>query len=228
MNTHHKRRYVFIDFENLQKVKFKKLEKVCDRVFILIDAAEKSIPFSLVRQIQKLGKAVKWIPIKNPDDGDLNYHLSFVLGKLHQKTDKAVEFAILSNNRSFDPLVNFINESGRTCLRVKNRKPQKPVQFKQKEVNKIGENKRKVTDINPKPFEIESTIDKELINETASDTIQRLIRSGNRPTEVTMLRNYILLHNQELTDHGKVDKIIESLRKNKNIAIREGQVTYNF
>jgi len=54
-------RYVFIDFDNLKKVKFKKLEKVCDKLFILIDVNEKSIPFSLVMNIQRLGKGVKWI-----------------------------------------------------------------------------------------------------------------------------------------------------------------------
>ena len=70
MRTQQNRRYIFIDFENLKKVKFRKLEKVCTRIFILIDAEEKNIPFSLVRQIQKIGKAVKWIGVEKPFQND--------------------------------------------------------------------------------------------------------------------------------------------------------------
>ena len=67
-----------------------------------------------------------------------------------------------------------------------------------------------------------------LIEETARETVRRLVRSGNRPQDVMMLRNYILLHNQELSLHGDVDKIIHQLKDTKDIELTNDAVEYNF
>ena len=229
MRTQQNRRYIFIDFENLQHVKLKKLERVCSKIFILIDADEKHIPFSLVLQIQKLGKAVKWIAVEKPQHNDFNFHICYLMGTLHQKVSKKIEFAILSNDRAFDSLVKSINNSGRNCLRVKSRKSNTEAPpLKKKETIKAEGIKGKMSDNYSNSILVEPSIDNQLLNETANDTIQRLVRSGKRPEEVDMLRNYILLHNQELTKHGKVDIIIDQLKRNKNIAIHKGAVIYNF
>ena len=229
MRTQQNRRFVFIDFENLQKVKFKRLEKVCNRIFIFIDADEKHIPFSLVRQIQKLGNAIKWIPVEKPQQHDFNFHICYLMGTLHQKVSKKIEFAILSNDSAFDSLVKYINKSGRNCLRVKNKKASsESIASKNKETVKAVGEKGKMSDNYTNPILAEPSIDSQLLNETANETIRRLIRSGKRPEEVEMLRNYILLHNQELTKHGKVDIVIDQLQRNNNIAIHKGAVTYNF
>ena len=227
MSDINKRRFVFIDFENLKKVKFKKLEKVCDRIFIFIDAKEKNIPFVLVQPIQRLGRAVKWIPVDKPINGNLDFHIAFLLGKFHQKINKQTEFAILSDNNSFDPLVSYINAQGRSCLRVRsksvsNSKPEPIVQTKVEKTGKQSEDK------DQPPILMDAVYNNGIIESTADNTVQRLKRTGNRPVEVSMLRSYILLHNQELTKRGNVDQIIKQMEADKNIAIRKGEVTYHF
>lgn len=224
MSDFQKRRFVFIDFENLKKVKFKKLEKVCDRVFILIDAKEKSIPFYLVQQVQRLGKAVRWIPIHKPNNGDLNLHIAFLMGKFHEKINKQTEFAVLSNSSSFDSLVTFINGQGRSCLRVRSKavSSDEPVETEQDE-----KNPGKKAEDQKKPL-FDTPFNNGILANTATDTVRRLKRTGNRPNEVAMLRSYILLHNQELTKRGNVDQVIKQMEENKNIAIRGGEVTYHF
>ena len=229
-------RYVFIDFDNLKKVKFKKLEKVCDKLFILIDVNEKSIPFSLVMNIQRLGKGVKWIVVDRQTSENLSQHISFVMGRLHQKVDKTIEFAILSNDKSFDSLVNFINTSGRSCLRVKRKNSKStqkelPAEVEETElvINLSNDRpKGKKTDNEQLPFMIDRAIEDELIVDTAMETIERLKYSGNRPAKVLMLRDYILLHNQELTKDGNADQIIDVLIEKKEIEIERGEVKYNF
>jgi PIN domain len=67
-----------------------------------------------------------------------------------------------------------------------------------------------------------------VIEDTAKETIRRLIRSGNRPAEITTLKNYILLHNQELTVHGNIDNIIKKMEDNNEIVVEKGKVSYNF
>ncbi|MEM9920916.1 MAG: PIN domain-containing protein [Bacteroidota bacterium] len=230
MDTH-TRRYIFVDFENLKKVKLKKLEKVCDKVYILINAEEESIPFTLVQSIQRLGKGAKWVPVADHDDGQFNLHLSFLMGKLHQKVSRDIQFAILSNDPAFDPLVNYINEDGRSCLRVKRKrtKQEKMLPFEDDlGLTKYESEVPGQSDGMMGRYTEESAFEVELIEETAKDTIDRLVRSGNRPLDVGMLRSYILLHNQELSEHGNVDMIIRRLQENDDITIEKGEVIYNF
>ena len=230
------RRYIFIDFENLKRVKLKKLQKVCDKVFILVNADEEQIPFTLVQQIQKFGKGAKWVPVPQDGDYSLNYHLAFIMGKVHQKVSLDIEFAILSNDESYDPLVNFINSEGRSCLRVKRKRtPDEKLDDFDQAIGKSEPPFIYQSDVPGSADETERSrvvtdtfVDPELIQETANDTRERLKRSGNRPSELGMLRSYILLHNQELSKNGNVDRIINRMEETEDIRIEEGAVIYNF
>ena len=126
MNTQ-TRRYVFIDYENLLQIKFKKLEKVASKIFVFVDAKQETVPLSLARQAQRSGKNLRWIVAGSAGNSRLNLHIAFVMGKLHQKLQSDVEFAVISNDPEFDPLVSFINDSGRNCIRVKRKKDEPSV-----------------------------------------------------------------------------------------------------
>lgn len=246
------RRYVFIDFENLKSIKFKKLEKVCDRVFVFIDVDEKYIPFHLVQQMQKLGKGVKWVVVESHLEYDMNYHISFMMGQLHQKVSSDIEFAILSNDELFDPLVDFINSNNRSCIRVKRREmrsererstaPKEEIVESPVSVNvetngvardatitafdKGTEVQGSLTLLNETDVEVEAG--ESIIEKTAEETIRRLIRSGNRPAEISMLKSYILLHNQDIAVHSSIDEILQHMQETKDIRIEEEEVIYNF
>jgi len=152
-----------------------------------------------------------------------------LLGKFHQKIDKQTEFAVLSNSSAFDPLVSYINSEGRSCLRVRSkavsatpRSQKETVVVKEEDVDAGKQSKDQDQPI------FDAAFKNGMVESTATDTVQRLKRTGNRPVEVSMLRSYILLHNQELTKRGNVDEIIKEMERNKNIAIRGGEVTYHF
>ena len=232
------RRFVFTDYENLLKVKFRKLEKVCDRLFIFISSDQDSIPFPLVRQVQKLGKAVKWITVHptEEEDAHFNYPLAFVMGRIHQKVALEVEFAVLSNDRSLDTLVSYINDKGRDCLRIQ-RKKHSSLDKQSEEpplvIDELGSNGSAVATAHPDSGEeplIEGDYNGEsLIQSTAKETVRRLVHSGNRPAEVETLKRYIQLYNQELTEYDdNVDLIIRRMEANKEIEIEKGVVKYNF
>ncbi len=239
MNHHQSRRYIFVDYESLKKIKFRKLEKVCDRVFVFIDSKEENIPFSLVRQMQRMGGAVKWVTVDNLGHSSANYHITFLMGKLHEKVNYDIEFAVLSNDVEFDHLINFINSEGRSCVRVK-RKDAKMEEYHTTtstpvathNVNVVDSHTERVeismSDFQPQPSSEQREIGEELIEQTAQETINRLIRSGNRPAEISTLKNYILLHNQELSMHGNLEKIIRRMEEKREIAIQGQEVVYNF
>jgi hypothetical protein len=250
------RRYVFVDFESMKKIKFRKLEKVCDKVFVFISGSTELIPFALVKEMQRMGGGVKWIEVDSPQQGDIHYHMCFLMGKLHEKISGDVEFAILSDDQAFDPLVNFISSTGRSCIRVKQQSQpvspesvkedtsrQAPNQDMPKNMNgKAAVPASEVMDMNlydentqvpplqqtPTAPKSSEKVSAGKIDDTARDTVQRLIRSGNRPAEVVMLKNYILLHNQDNGIHSSVEKVIKRLEETAEIDVRGGEVIYHF
>ena len=227
MNTQ-TRRYVFIDYENLLQIKFKKLEKVASKIFVFVDAKQETVPLSLARQAQRSGKNLRWIVAGSAGNSRLNLHIAFVMGKLHQKLQSDVEFAVISNDPEFDPLVSFINDSGRNCIRVK-RKKDEPSVFR--DLNGDIDQESAFTYVPGSDDDdggISVMVGEEIIARTAEETVKRLIRSGNRPEEISTLRNYILLHNQELSLHGYVDKIIQKMKDSNDIEIRKGEIIYHF
>jgi hypothetical protein len=249
MNHHQTRRYIFVDYESLKKIKFKKLEKVCDKLFVFIDANEAQIPFVLVRQMQRMGSSVKWVTVDNLNQSGANYHISFLMGKLHEKVNYDIEFAVLSNDLDFDHLINFINSEGRSCVRVKRKDNAQQEEYfvapnnnapvnvtPTPVVSPMPQSERQSehiessinSDFQPQPFGAEREMGDELVEQTAQETINRLIRSGNRPAEISTLKNYILLHNQELSFHGNLEKIIRRMEEKQEIHIQGQEVVYNF
>src|SRR6056297_627192 len=103
------RRYFFLTYDDLTKVKMSKLSKVCSKAFILTDSETEHIPFRLVRKLQKLGKQIKWVPVDDIQDERMLAQMGFVIGKFHHKVSIDIEFAILSDDSSFDQLISLIN-----------------------------------------------------------------------------------------------------------------------
>jgi hypothetical protein len=245
MTTTHIRRYLFVGYDTLHYIKFKKLEKVSDKIFVFIGSDTDSIPFEIVRDVQKMGNNLKWVEVSGDAQHDLNYHICFLMGKLHERISGDVEFAILSNDESFDALVSYINSTGRSCLRVKQQidgniendinavppqysptfqaeRDETPLVFPTEVAEKMDVASLK----EPKAMNIIITPD--VIEETAKETVRRLIRSGNRPSELLLLKNYILLHNQALSKNGTVDKIIHKLEETQEIELLDEEVIYHF
>jgi len=220
------KRYIFIDYENLKKIKVKKLREVCDRFFILINNSNKSIPFSLVTKMQKLGKGVKWIAIDTLGTENLNYHIVFLLGKLHNKVDKAIEFIVISNNKEMDPLLSYINKEGRYCIRVRR---------SNKTAKDTGSRKDKIRDGgNDSPGYSPGLLGEEerkrrliqMIEESKKRLV--IVETRNRPEAVPDLCEYLTLHNQEMALHFDMNEIVHEMEKLNDIRVVGGQVIYNF
>jgi hypothetical protein len=228
----HSRRYLFIDYDNLLQVKFKKLEKVASKIFVFIEAQQETVPLSLAQQIQRLGRNLRWIVVDSPEGENLNFHIAFVMGKFHQKLEMDVEFAVVSHDVDFDTLVGFINASGRSCIRVKRSKDGIASLGEEDDMieaaQEIEEDSNFNLDFLRGNENMDVLVEDEIIGRTAEETVKRLIRSGNRPAEVSSLKKYILLHNQELSLQGHLDRIIQKMKDSRDIDIQKGEVIYNF
>ncbi|MDB4768669.1 PIN domain-containing protein [Saprospiraceae bacterium] len=230
MNTPLKR-YIFTDFENIQKVKFKKLERICDKIFILINTSDHFIPFSLVRNLQKLGKSVKWIPVKNNEHLTLNYHICYLMGEMHSKVNHSIDFAILSDEDSFESIINYISSNQRKCRRLK------IGPFKKKVCKKIVALKASRNSLYESDgYKIAKKKKWEPIKEQQDslvayrETKDRLKLIATRPYNLGSLRDYIYINNQELLERGKLsaEDIIKMMEFNKEIEVNKGVVAYHF
>lgn len=267
----HTRRYMFVSFDDLKQLSFKKLERVCDKVFVFVHENIEAVPFTLVRDMQKMGNNVKWITITGNTLSDMSYQICFLMGKLHEKMSADIEFAILSNDPTFDPLVTFINTTGRSCIRVQQKenghnnenthnldplsKQPRPLMDEEPSFQTVTKNVN--TDMSstdfyemtpstpsfPNRFATENnsfTTENQVFTQTnkpqyddfiveaALETVRRLIRSGNRPSEISILKNYILLHHRDEKVHRNIEKIVEYLEYNDNVTINETEVIYHF
>jgi hypothetical protein len=247
------RRYLFAAYSDLEILNFEHLEKVCDRLFILIPENTAAVPFALVRKLQRMGRGVKWIPISDNNGVTMPVQLSFLMGRLHQKLPSDIEFAILSDHETFDPLIQFILAKGRSCLRVRASKieedaggspfdseiPSMPTMLKKSSNGGNGQNIIvQPSKVNPLIIdEADVTVmrytpadeipDEMTVRATAQEVVERLVRSGNRPAEVNTLKQYISLTSQNMVP-GVAEKVITLMAMNNDIQIVDKEVVYNF
>ncbi len=222
--NHPVRRYIFIDYDNLKVIRFRKIEKVCEKVFIFISAEEDMLPLELVQQMQKFGKNAKWIVVDRMDLQDMNYHICFLMGKLHEKVSPEIEFAIISNDLSFSGIVSHINADGRSCVRVngqssKTSEESTLVDLDMPSYASVGSDST--------AEDREEMTEEQTIHQLSNEAYNRLVRSGNRPEDISILKSYIALGHKNLPT-SVVDKVIKVMIDRKQISLSEGMVKYNF
>ena len=222
------KRYIFIDFESLKKIKVKKLQSACNKFFILINEANKSVPLSLVTKMQKLGKGVKWVPVNSETSYSLNLHIVFLLGKLHQKSDPSIEFVVISNDTEIDPIIAFINKHGRFCMRVRRGNRNVPTPTASRSKKKASSvNSSSITD-NSNQHNIGMEERKKRLDLVINDSKSRLLILGDKPVAVSDLYNFLSLVNEEFANHFEMSEIVDEMAKRNDIEILEDQVKYNF
>ena len=281
------RRFVFVQYADLLHIRFRKLEKVTDKLFVFTPEAVAQVPMWLVRQMQRMGTDLEWVDLGEAGEAAAAAILAFHVGQMHEKVDLGVEFALLSDDDGLDAFVEHIRATGRSCVRVRQRLgdagedasgpdsrvaaaaeaqredvedldldlgpvdrlaeglehyaeagltaaakteaspaavTQPPSESKRPPLRGLG-NRRSGT---PAQATADATPDPERVQDLADELVRRLIRSGNRPSDVSMLRSYILLHLEESDAVRYVDAIIAHLTERREILVDEGAVAYGF
>ncbi len=236
-------RFLFIGFEDLKKIKFDKLQQVCDKVFVFVNKTEKAIPFLLVQRLQKLGESVQWIPVSGENTETTCHFLSFHLGLMHEQAEEDIEFAIISEDATFDNIIEHLNDIGRSAVRVTGSKEKSEhtsdlnnINWSKKEEEVAAEeevvpqhdktNGERLIE-KPKPSAV-SPQSQQLSERIARETIKRLVMSGNRPAAIDALKSYILLQYNNADVNRNIDLIIRKLEKTKEIEVKDKEVVYNF
>jgi PIN domain len=235
------RRYIFIFYPDLTQLDLKLLEQVSDRIFIFVSEAVPHIPIALAKDMQRLGKSLKWVTMETDDTESRKLHLSFLLGKLHEKVPTDIEFAVMSDDTDFDAVIGFVNKSRRKCMRVRIDEEIDEIEPLEVEIasNGIYEHPQAVKMIlneEIKPFAYTQSIREDVvivpvqdhgIMSAAAKVRERMLRSGNRPAEIELLKEYIILSTPNLQP-GTADRVIDLLATNKDIEIEDREILYHF
>jgi hypothetical protein len=107
---------LLVDFENVQQVDLSRLDDDF-HVIVFVGASQKSVPFELVKSLQKLGDRVAWQKVEGNGSNALDFFIACHLGRLLERSPQA-QCIVLSKDKGFDPLLRHLSESGLKCRRI--------------------------------------------------------------------------------------------------------------
>ncbi len=99
--------YIFIDFENVQKVDLKLIANKPWVHLVLVHGTQQKLSLDLVPQIIKLGAQVQFVKVEAGGRNALDFVLAYQLG-IRAKEDKEGYFHIVSRDTGFDALVKHL------------------------------------------------------------------------------------------------------------------------
>ena len=211
-----KNNYILVDFENVQNIDLNSIKDKNFYIKVFVGTNQTKIPVELVLKSQELGNQVEWIQINGSGKNALDFHITFVLGRLTQKDPDAF-FHIISKDTGFDPLITYLKNQKIFCKRSD-------------DISIVME--LSITAKNPSPIaKVPNQSDKKISEEPFQIVCRQLaiISKQSRPKTESSLKNHIksILCLKELTP--TVDEIYQKLLSSKKIHFNQvKKIEYGF
>lgn len=109
-------KWAFIDYENigcLSKVNL----SIYEKVIVFVGAKQPKLDFGDKKYESPVN--IVLIQIKATQSNNLDFHLSYYLGKYTQEAAPNVSFEVITNDNGFTPLISHIKSNGRCCKQIK-------------------------------------------------------------------------------------------------------------
>ena len=184
-----KQQWAFVDFENINNLKIISFEPY-DVIYIFVGAKQQNVTLPSISTDKFTN--IRLLKIKETSKDNLDFHLSYYLGKLDSLTKKDISFTVLSNDTGFDNLLAHITRTGRKCSRL-GVTSKKPVTVKKK---------------------TEQTSLDETLQQLLSKDIKKL------PKSEAALKNYIKSNLGAKSSDTEMKALYQNIIKNKTIAKR--------
>jgi hypothetical protein len=111
-----KTNYIFIDFENVQPKDLALLNGRNFKLMIFVGATQTKLPTEMVCAVQSLGTTAEYVRIDGSGRNALDFHIAYHLGRAVVAAPDG-EFAVISNDTGFDPLMKHLKTAGICCGR---------------------------------------------------------------------------------------------------------------
>lgn len=194
--------YILIDYENVQNIDLSSLKGKSFFIKIFIGNLQTKVPIDLVLKSQELYTQIEWIQINGTGKNALDFHLTFMLGRLVEKDPNAC-FHIISKDTGYDHLINHLKLKNILCSRKEDIA---------KITNLIQEENKSLEDSYDAVMKKLGAVDKK-----------------NRPKSEATLKNYIRAHLKLQEGDIIVTETFQKLLGNKKISIDQSKVIdYSF
>ena len=110
------KKYILIDYENVKAVD---LEPIFDKPYhlmVFVGASQTRISTDFAMQVQNL-RAAEYVRISGNGHNALDFHIAYMIGRLAEREPDA-SFHIVSKDRGFDPLINYVKGRNTKITRV--------------------------------------------------------------------------------------------------------------
>jgi hypothetical protein len=190
----------FVDYENTGSLEEINISSY-DRLMVFCGPKNNKIKLGELSTTEF--SKIELIGIKTVGANNLDFHLSFYLGCLHEKTKDDVEFHIISNDSGFNGIVSHISDIGRKCKRVATRiHNTKPVVKPKNTTHQLSEC---------------ATLVKSKLEQ---------MDGKKRPRKKDSLSNWIKSRCNHIKPAIDVSKIFEELLDNSFISVSNSNVSY--
>jgi hypothetical protein len=190
----------FVDYENTGTLEGIDIAQY-DRFLIFCGPKNNKIKIGFLPSTEFT--TIELIGVKTSGSNNLDFHLSFYLGRLHEKASKDIEFHVISNDAGFNGVANHIKNIGRECKLVS--------------LKKINATSKACMNSNNKK-----------LSESATLIVSRLaqIDGRKRPRKIEPLKNWIKSQCNHLKPAIDIDIVFNELSVNNIISLNENKVSY--
>lgn len=192
------KKYVLIDFENVQPKNLSILATHPFDVLVFIGANQTKVPRHVAVAMQAIGERAKYVEIDGSGPNALDFHIAYYLGEL-AAADPEGSYHVISKDKGFDPLIRHMKGKN---IRV-----------------------RRESDLAEIP---NLRIPKKAKKDDKIDAIvKNLVGRGHaRPRKVQTLQNTISNLISESLDEAQLAALIDELKKRKFIVVNNGNIKY--
>lgn len=225
------KRWAFVDYENQPKsLQFINQHPEYNCVLVFFGSQQK------VTAEFNNSLTIRLIWMENIGKNNLDFHLSYYLGKYDTKLDKRIAFDIFTQDTGFDHLIKFIQKQGRNCQRIGLNQDKVAII---QNITKIET--PKITPINPSTLVSETIPIKPIVlpptvmirNPYLMPAVQRVLdnlkKVAHRPKTVEKLSNTInsLIHSFN-DDTLSAQLVLEELQQQQKISINTSSKSINY
>ena len=114
--------WAFVDYENVGSLESLTYSDY-QRLYVFCGPKNTKLKFGVIPSDSFC--SIELIGLTTTGHNNLDFHLSFYLGRFHEIAGENIAFHIISNDSGFDGLINHLKKIGRKCKRVSTKtKPQ--------------------------------------------------------------------------------------------------------
>ena len=103
--------YVMVDYENVQPSVIRFAMQPETHFIVFVGHQQDRVNFGLASVLQPLGERAQYVKIHGIGANALDFHIALFIGKI-SACDPNASFVVISNDKGYDPIIQYLNANG--------------------------------------------------------------------------------------------------------------------